>query len=57
MPQHKSAKKRLRQSDRRKTVNKAVKSNVSTQLKAIDKLIKDKKVEAVSYTHLRAHET
>ena len=55
MPQHKSAKKRLRQSDRKKTVNKAVKSNVSTQLKAIDKLIKDKKVEesmAVSYTHL-----
>ena len=45
MPQHKSAKKRLRQSDRKKTVNKAVKSNVSTQLKAIDKLIKDKKVE------------
>ena len=41
MPQHKSAKKRLRQSDRKKTVNKAVKSNVSTQLKAIDKLIKD----------------
>ena len=38
-------KKRLRQSDRKKTVNKAVKSNVSTQLKAIDKLIKDKKVE------------
>ena len=30
---------------RKKTVNKAVKSNVSTQLKAIDKLIKDKKVE------------
>ena len=45
MPQHKSAKKRLRQSDRRKTINKAIKSNVSTQLKAIDKLIKDKKVE------------
>ena len=45
MPQHKSAKKRLRQSDRKKIVNKAVKSNVSTQLKAIDKLIKDKKVE------------
>ena len=45
MPQHKSAKKRLRQSDRKKTVNKAVKSNVSTQLKAIDKLIKDKKVD------------
>ena len=38
-------KKRLRQSDRKKIVNKAVKSNVSTQLKAIDKLIKDKKVE------------
>ena len=45
MPQHKSAKKRLRQSDRKKTVNKTVKSNVSTQLKAIDKLIKDKKVD------------
>ena len=45
MPQHKSAKKRLRQSDRKKIVNKAVKSNVSTELKAIDKLIKDKKVE------------
>ena len=41
MPQHKSAKKRLRQSDRKKTVNKAVKSNVSTQLKAIDKLIEE----------------
>ena len=45
MPQHKSAKKRLRQSESRNTVNKSVKSNVSTQLKAIDKLIKDKKVE------------
>ena len=45
MPQHKSAKKRLRQSERKKSLNKAVKSNVSTQLKAIDKLIKDKKVE------------
>ena len=45
MPQHKSAKKRLRQSERRRVVNKSVKSNVSTQLKAIDKLIKDKKVE------------
>ena len=29
----------------RNTVNKSVKSNVSTQLKAIDKLIKDKKVD------------
>ena len=45
MPQHKSAKKRLRQSEKRKAVNKRVKSNVATQLKAIDKLIKDKKVE------------
>ena len=45
MPQHKSAKKRLRQSERRRVVNKSVKSNVATQLKVIDKLIKDKKVE------------
>ena len=45
MPQHKSAKKRLRQSERRNSVNKSVKSNVSTQLKAIDRLIRDKKVE------------
>ena len=45
MPQHKSAKKRLRQSERRNAVNKSIKSNVSTQLKAIDKLIKDKKVD------------
>ena len=45
MPQHKSAKKRLRQSERRNAVNKSFKSNVSTQLKAIDKLIKDKKVD------------
>ena len=45
MPQHKSAKKRLRQSERRRVVNKSVKSNLATQLKAIDKLIKDKKVE------------
>ena len=45
MPQHKSAKKRLRQSERRRVFNKSVKSNVATQLKAIDKLIKDKKVE------------
>ena len=45
MPQHKSAKKRLRQSERRNSVNKSVKSNVATQLKAIDKLIKDKKVD------------
>ena len=43
MPQHKSAKKRLRQSESRNAVNKSIKSNVSTQLKAIDKLIKDKK--------------
>ena len=45
MPQHKSAKKRLRQSETRNAVNKSVRSNVSTQLKAIDKLIKDKKVD------------
>ena len=45
MPQHKSAKKRLRQSEKRKLVNKSFKSSVSTELKAIDKLIKDKKVE------------
>ena len=45
MPQHKSAKKRLRQSEVRNAVNKSIKSNVSTQLKAIDKLIKDKKVD------------
>ena len=45
MPQHKSAKKRLRQSESRNTINKSVKSNVSSQLKAIDKLIKDKKVD------------
>ena len=43
MPQHKSAKKRLRQTVRKTAVNKSVKSNVATQLKAIDKLIKDKK--------------
>jgi small subunit ribosomal protein S20 len=45
MPQHKSAKKRLRQSESRNAVNKSVKSNVFTQLKTIDKLIKDKKVD------------
>ena len=45
MPQHKSAKKRLRQAVRKTAVNKSVKSNVATQLKAIDKLIKDKKVD------------
>ena len=45
MPQHKSAKKRLRQSESRNAVNKSIKTNVSTQLKAIDKLIKDKKVD------------
>jgi small subunit ribosomal protein S20 len=45
MPQHKSAKKRLRQSESRNAVNKSIKSNVSTQLKAIDKLIQDKKVD------------
>ena len=45
MPQHKSAKKRLRQSESRNAVNKSVKSNVSSQLKIIDKLIKDKKAD------------
>tara|TARA_B100000035_G_scaffold35748_1_gene27023 strand:+ start:3880 stop:4146 length:267 start_codon:yes stop_codon:yes gene_type:complete len=45
MPQHKSAKKRLRQTIRKTAINKSVKSNVATQLKAIDKLIKDKKVD------------
>ena len=45
MPQHKSAKKRLRQTVRKTAVNKSVKSNVATQLKTIDKLIKDKKVD------------
>tara|TARA_B100001057_G_scaffold459189_1_gene509116 strand:+ start:373 stop:639 length:267 start_codon:yes stop_codon:yes gene_type:complete len=45
VPQHKSAKKRLRQTVRRTAVNKSVKSNVATQLKTIDRLIKDKKVE------------
>jgi small subunit ribosomal protein S20 len=45
MPQHKSAKKRLRQSESRNAVNKSIKSNVSTQLKAIDKLIQDKKID------------
>ncbi len=45
MPQHKSAKKRLRQTVRKTAVNKSVKSNVATQLKTIEKLIKDKKVD------------
>tara|TARA_B100000963_G_scaffold225075_1_gene196256 strand:+ start:56 stop:322 length:267 start_codon:yes stop_codon:yes gene_type:complete len=45
MPQHKSAKKRLRQTVRKTAINKSVKSNVATQLKTIDKLIKDKKVD------------
>tara|TARA_Y100000591_G_C21377669_1_gene471894 strand:+ start:96 stop:362 length:267 start_codon:yes stop_codon:yes gene_type:complete len=45
MPQHKSAKKRLRQTEKKNSINKSIKSNVATQLKAIDKLIKDKKVE------------
>ena len=45
MANHKSAKKRLRQSESRNAVNKSIKSNVSTQLKAIDKLIQDKKVD------------
>ena len=45
MPQHKSAKKRLRQTEKKTAVNKSVKSHVATQLKAIDKLIKDKKVD------------
>ena len=45
MPQHKSAKKRLRQSEKKNAINKSIKSNVATQLKVIDKLIKDKKVD------------
>ena len=45
MPQHKSAKKRLRQSEKKKSVNKSFKSNVNTEIKAIEKLIDDKKLE------------
>ena len=45
MPQHKSAKKRLRQSEKKKSVNKSFKSNVNTEIKAIEKLIEDKKLE------------
>ena len=45
MPQHKSAKKRLRQSEKKKAVNKSFKSNVNTEIKAIEKLIDDKKLE------------
>ena len=41
MPQHKSAKKRLRQSEKKKAVNKSFKSNVNTEIKAIEKLIDD----------------
>ena len=36
MPQHKSAKKRLRQSEKKKAVNKSFKSNVNTEIKAIE---------------------
>ena len=45
MPQHKSAKKRLRQSERKRNVNKIFRSKVSSQLKSIEGLIKDKKVD------------
>ena len=45
MPQHKSAKKRLRQSERKRSVNKSFKSNVNTEIKAIEKLINDKNQE------------
>ncbi|MDC0861839.1 30S ribosomal protein S20 [Alphaproteobacteria bacterium] len=45
MPQHKSAKKRLRQSDKKKALNKSFKSNVNTEIKNIEKLISDKKLE------------
>ena len=45
MPQHKSAKKRLRQSDKKKALNKSYKSNVNTEIKNIEKLISDKKLE------------
>ena len=45
MPQHKSAKKRLRQSEKNKALNKSFKSNVNTEIKNIEKLITDKKLE------------
>ncbi len=45
MPQHKSAKKRLRQSETKKTLNKSFKSSVSSEIKAIEKLISDKKLD------------
>ena len=45
MPQHKSAKKRLRQSEKKKALNKSFKSNVNTEIKNIEKLITDKKLE------------
>ena len=45
MPQHKSAKKRLRQADKKKALNKSFKSNVNTEIKNIEKLISDKKLE------------
>jgi ribosomal protein S20 len=48
MPQHKSAKKRLRQSERKKAVNKSFKSNVNTEIKAIEKLISDKKTRRIN---------
>jgi|TARA_B110000261_G_C12958791_1_gene307558 small subunit ribosomal protein S20 len=45
MPQHKSAKKRLRQSEKKRALNKSFKSNVNTEIKNIEKLITDKKLE------------
>ena len=45
MPQHKSAKKRLRQSEKKKSLNKSFKSNVNTEIKNIEKLINDQKLE------------
>ena len=45
MPQHKSAKKRLRQSVRKSSVNKNFKSQVNTEIKKLEKLITDKSLE------------
>ena len=52
MPQHKSAKKRLRQSEKKKAVNKSFKSNVNSEIKSIERLIDDKKLEeAIAKLH------
>ena len=45
MPQHKSAKKRLRQSVSKNSVNKNFKSQVNTEIKKLEKLITDKSLE------------